>query len=432
MSARWALTFGVLVCIACGSKSTTPSRVAKAGVPVVETDRFPHKAHTGDNPQIRNWQGRGLFCADCHDAAAVVAGNVSRPGTNQHAPCDDCHKAEFEKPPGPMCKICHSSVDPTTLDKAASPLQPYPDRGITAVLASSFSHRLHLDADKMEGATGAHVGCGDCHARAGGENPLPIGHKACARCHEQVPRVKQKLPMNKCAGCHVQRDVDLKRGRRFIIGDLRFAHATHEKDRAGEAVSCTQCHTNVADSSNRDDMAVPAMERCATCHEDTQKSPDRVRMGNCGVCHGEIQSGSPPMNHGVTGAKPVDHTLLFRKNHGEAAAAKDANCRFCHTELHGKPEDSCFQCHQYQKPRDHDIIFRDDHGRAAEAESTRCAACHQPETCAACHSIPPRSHTPIAEFRLGGHAQLARFNLTSCLACHTYQDTCALCHRSVR
>jgi hypothetical protein len=98
----------------------------------------------------------------------------------------------------------------------------------------------------------------------------------------------------------------------------------------------------------------------------------------------------------------------------------------------GAAEDNCFQCHQVMKPRDHNLMFRDDHGREAQVDSTRCATCHAPETCAACHSIPPRSHTPIADFRLGGHAEQARFGLTQCLTCHTYETTCAKCHRGTR
>ncbi len=430
-----AIAIGAL---GCGpSKTTTPSRVARGGKTsiAVDTDRFPHGVHTGDKPEIRNWQGRGLFCADCHAADAVREGRVSRPGTNQHAPCDDCHKAEFGKPPGKLCKVCHVAVDPFT--KGQSPLQDYPERGATRVLASNFSHRLHLDKDKMESATGAHINCSDCHVRdAKSRDPQVPGHLQCARCHEQQPKVKGKLAMEKCAGCHPQRSVELTRGRRFITGDLKFAHSTHEVDKAGAPVACTTCHQGVDDSDERDDMAVPPMVRCAQCHEDSVRSPDRVRMANCGVCHGNIESGSPPGNHmvgagGDTG-RPLDHTMYFRKHHGEQAAKTNSNCRFCHTEVQGAREDSCFQCHLTMKPRDHTLVWRNDHGKEAEADGQRCTTCHAPETCVACHSVPPRSHTPLGDFRLGGHAELARFGLSSCLTCHTYEDTCSKCHRGTR
>jgi hypothetical protein len=402
--------------------------------------------HTGDKAEIRGWQGRGLGCADCHDTAAVREGKVARPGgtrepaVNQHAPCDDgkCHKREFEKAPGPMCRVCHVKVDPFSKGKESSPLQSYPERGATQALASSFSHQLHLDEDKMERASGAHVACKDCHERnEQSRDPEVPGHKACARCHEQAAKVKAALPMEKCAGCHPKANVELTRGRRFIKGDLRFAHSTHEKDKAGNEVACTSCHAGVDESAEREDMAIPAMERCAQCHEDSQRSPDRVRMDQCGVCHsGAIDQGNAPSNHMVSGSKggarPNDHTLHFRKNHSEQAAAKDSPCRRCHTELQGTREDTCFQCHQVMKPRDHNLIWRNDHGRDAQTDGTRCANCHAPETCAGCHSVPPRSHSPLGDFRNGGHAEQARFNLSSCLTCHTYEDTCVKCHRGTR
>lgn len=432
-------TLALIACAACvacssGRSSTTPSRaIGPGGSIAVDSDRFPHGVHTGEKPEIRQWQGRGLGCTDCHPADAVREGRVARPGTNQHAPCDDCHKAEFGKPPGKLCKVCHAEVDP--FRKGKSPLQSYPERGTTQTLASSFSHRLHLDRQKMEQATGAHVACVDCHERnEGTRDPMVPGHKACARCHDQSGKVKAALPMEKCAGCHPQRGVELNRGRIFIKGDLKFAHATHEKDRSGAAVQCTVCHAGVDASASREDMRLPPMVQCTQCHEDAKRSPDRVRMSNCAVCHASIDAGAPPANHGGggTGARPADHTLEFRKHHGEQAADPDSKCRFCHTEVQGAREDSCFQCHSVMRPRDHNVMFRDDHGREAQASADRCGSCHAPETCVACHSIPPRSHTPLGEFRLGGHAEQARFGLSSCLTCHTYETTCVKCHRGTR
>ena len=435
-----ALTLALVACgsgrgssVAPGSGVLGASPSGSIGSIAVDTDRFPHGAHTGARPEIRSFRGRGLACSDCHDTAAVREGRVARPGTDQHAPCDDCHKAEFGKPPGKLCKVCHTAVDP--FRKGASPLQRYPERGATQTLASAFSHRLHLDRSKMEQASGAHVACADCHERsADTRDPLVPGHKTCARCHEQAARVKARLPMEQCAGCHPQRNVELVRGRRFITGDLKFAHATHEKDLRGAAVACTVCHASVEASGAREDPQVPAMVACAQCHEDAKKSPDRVRMSNCAVCHARIESGAPPANHGgaAGGARPSDHTLEFRKHHGEQAADPESKCRFCHVEVQGAREDSCFQCHSVMRPRDHNLMFRDDHGREAQADASRCASCHAPETCVACHSIPPRSHTPLGEFRLGGHAEQARYGLSACLTCHTYEATCGKCHRGTR
>jgi hypothetical protein len=437
---RVVLVIGLVAAGCSGGSGSATIRTRSAGTTgsvAVLADRFPHALHTGNNPQIRGWQGRGLQCVDCHAAADVKAGRVARPGGSptgpsiqQHAPCDDCHRDEFAKPPGPLCKVCHVSVDPMV--KGASVMKAFPDTGIVQSLASTFSHRAHLDASKMEAAVGAHVSCTDCHERdATTGTPILPSHKQCLTCHDKAQTAKRALPMERCDGCHLRRDVEIARGRIFITGDLRFSHQRHETDQAGATIACTMCHENVADSSTREDMAVPAMARCAQCHEDAGRSPDRVRMARCGVCHATIQDGAPPTNHMMSGAVPTDHTLEFRTHHADQAIAKDANCRRCHP-VSGRPEDSCFQCHLAMRPRDHSVMFRDDHGREAEADATRCGTCHAPETCTACHSVPPRSHTPIAEFRQGGHAEQARFNLTACLTCHTYQTTCVQCHRGTR
>ena len=424
----WFVTMW-LALVACGSRSTVPGeRLAPPAE--VKTDRFPHELHSSARMK--------LGCVECHDAASVLAGKVARPGANQHAPCDDnkCHQAEFAKPPGALCRVCHASVDPTKA--GASPLQGYPERGATQVLSSSFSHRQHLDKGRMESEVGTHVTCTDCHARDAKQDPVLPGHAQCAQCHAS----KVKPVMTACEACHPTASVDTHRGRLFITGDLKFSHGGHVVDRKGQPVACTQCHDHVVDAGSKAEMAVPAMERCAQCHEDSDRTPDRVRMANCAVCHAAPNLAAAPPNHmiGAKGARPGDHTLEFRKHHADRAAAPQATCSRCHqrqgqapAEVTGStPEDSCFQCHQVMKPQDHNLMFRDDHGREAQADSSRCATCHTPETCVACHSVPPRSHTPLAEFRLGGHAQQARFGLTACLTCHTYETTCAKCHRGTR
>jgi hypothetical protein len=424
----------LLLAGACGKGARTPA-AGRGGSIAVDTDRFPHAVHTGDDPRIRGYQGRGLGCADCHPAAAVLRGEIARPGADQHAPCDTCHREEFFKPPGKLCKVCHASVEPRATGQ--SPLQPYPERGLTRALAAEFSHAGHLDKAAMDAAVGHHVGCADCHARdAASRDPVLPGHAQCAPCHEGQVAAKRALPMDACQRCHPARDVELIRGRRFITGDLVFAHATHERDASGAAIACDTCHADVPASDDAADLSVPTMQRCATCHEDAGKTPDRVRIARCEVCHTAITSGQPPASHGgmAGGADlPEDHTLEFRREHRDQAAAKDAQCRFCHEEVTASGRDTCFQCHETMRPRDHRLGWSEDaHGREAQVDGDRCASCHQADYCTACHSVPPRSHQPYEEFRLGGHGEAARFDPTSCMACHTAQGTCLDCHRGAR
>jgi hypothetical protein len=435
-----ALSVGGAIALGgCGSKGATTSATGRGPSIAVDSDRFPHALHTGSDPRIRGYQGKGLECGDCHPAEAVIKGEVSRPGKNQHAPCDDCHRDEFYEPPGALCKVCHTAVEIRAMGQ--SPLQPYPDRGLSKLLASEFSHAGHLDAAAMEKDVGFHVGCDDCHVRDAKRDPQLPGHAQCARCHEGEAGAKAKLPMTACTKCHPARDVELKRGRVFITGDLVFAHATHEKDSQGQPIACATCHAEIPTSDASDKVSVPTMQRCAVCHEDASKTPDRVRIARCETCHTSIASGTPPGSHMAGGASstmaagdlPEDHNLEFRTNHGDQASNPRANCRFCHTELNATGRDACAQCHETMRPRDHKLAWREDaHGREAQVDGDRCASCHQADYCTACHLVPPRSHQPYEEFRLGGHADAARFDNTSCMACHTAEDTCSDCHRSRR
>ena len=418
-----------------GAGGAASNRAAASRSIPADTDRFPHGLHTGNDPRIRGYKGRGLVCTDCHPAAEVAAGRTSRPGTNQHAPCDDCHKAEFYKPPGAFCRVCHVKINPRV--QGATTMQPYPVRGHRQALASRFSHALHLDSAKMDAEAGFHLGCSDCHQRdATSRDPMLPGHKQCARCHGagRTGAAHKALALENCAGCHPQRDIELARGRLLITGDLTFAHKDHEHDMGGKLIPCQTCHEDIRRSQRPDDVSVPRMQRCAICHEDSQRTPEKFRIARCETCHSSIMSGRAPANHMVgTRELPEDHTIEFRHDHAEQAAAKNANCRFCHEGLSGSPKDSCFQCHEQMKPRDHGLSWREDeHGHEAEIDRERCATCHRADYCTACHSIPPRSHQPYEEFRLGGHADAARFELSSCMACHTYQATCSDCHRGQR
>lgn len=447
----FVLLIALIAAGACkGAKSTMSSRSAPPSVPPsvspsvpVDTDRFPHALHSGDDdPRIAGYnQGKGLVCIDCHPQDAVMRGESARPGQRHHAPCDECHEDEFYKPPGRFCAVCHDSVD--LLGAKRVTMQPYPERGFRRVLASRFSHRAHLDAEGMESAMGFHLSCSDCHQRdASSRDPMLPGHAQCARCHSKEGRAHRALSMGSCAGCHETRKVDLTRGRIFITGDLTFAHASHERDASGAGIGCEQCHDDVRSSRSVADTSVPRMMRCAVCHEDGDKTPDRVRIARCEVCHSAIRDGLTPTNHmiggGVVGhasgsAPPEDHTIEFRTNHGEQAGSPDARCSYCHEGMMSGGRDTCFQCHTVMRPRDHNLGWRtDSHGREAAADRDRCATCHVADECVACHSVPPRSHQPMAEFRLGGHKDAARFDTRSCFACHTYEDTCSNCHREAR
>jgi hypothetical protein len=377
---------------------------------------------------LHSEQKGGAACSECHVLADAATGRLTRPGSDQHAPCDRCHKDKFFQPPGKFCQTCHVKVDPRVNAPTTSPseMQPWPPAGAVRRYAAVFNHKSHLDNEKMEAKLGFHAGCSDCHVRKEGEERAQLaGHPACAACHGKAGA---KITMNDCRACHVSDAVAVPQGRRFITGDLTFSHARHEKDKNGAPIFCGSCHGAVGDATDVEHIMLPAMVDCAKCHEDPQRTGNDKRIANCTLCHRQISAGVAPRNHLGTGS-PDTHTIAFRSDHAAAAKDPQARCRFCHGGLSSTTLDNCHECHTVMKPRDHSLRWATyDHGPEAVASRERCATCHEADYCARCHSQRPRSHTPYDSFVNGGHGVEARLNMRTCLACHTFDNTCIRCH----
>jgi hypothetical protein len=382
---------------------------------------FDHAQHSGQSA-----------CTDCHGLTDPATGRLTRPGANQHAPCDGCHKKEFFRPPTDFCRVCHANVDPRA--PGQSPLLDWPPPGAQRRRSSQFNHRMHLDSEAMEKRLGFHVGCRDCHLRKEGEEKAAMaGHVACATCHGgqavKPGATPPPITMADCQKCHQSEALIEPKGRRMITGDLKFSHVKHERDLQGNAIACIECHRAVKDTTAVDNIMLPAMVDCAHCHEDPKRTGPDKRMANCGTCHSEISAGVAPRDH-LGASAPDNHTLRFRHDHADAARSPEARCRFCHGGMSSTTKDNCFECHVVMKPRDHTLRWSTtDHGPEAAMDRQRCAMCHEADYCSRCHSQRPRSHVPFESFVNGGHATEARLNLRSCMACHTFEETCGKCHQ---
>lgn len=452
----------LLTLAACeGSGQVKPDK------PLLDTGPFSHEVHlaVGGEVSAAN-KGAALECKSCHLIGERFA--VLRPGTDQHAPCDSCHADAFYAPPGVLCATCHIQVNP--LVEGKSPVQSYPRRERVAQLLSRFDHALHLDAGKVKGKDGA-LACKSCHKVEGGEDAYATfpTHEDCADCHAPTDQGGQGVApvLTQCAGCHAQNGPG--KARRFIQNDIRFTHGKHTTDANGKAIACETCHYEVKKSTSSYDTVLPLMADCARCHEDSSRTPDRVRISECGVCHtGAVDSIKLPGNHtaqrelpatperalslrdltpngeplladkdGVVpvqqgklnpAKRPDDHTPIFRSRHAEAASSRDAKCGYCHTGLSGSAKDSCTDCHAVMRPKSHSLRFRNtEHGRLAAANARACATCHEVDFCTECHKIAPPNHSPLATFRYR-HERAARFNPRSCMTCHTFESTCQDCH----
>ena len=222
----------------------------------------------------------GSPASTCHPARAVAAGQVRPPGVDGHAPCDrsGCHRKAFTRPPGPLCRVCHESVDPT--GARPSPLRDYPPTGAWRAEPSRFSHAVHLDKGKMERAVGFHVACEDCHA-PGGAYPGVGGHAECARCHAAEVGLHGAPTMADCAGCHAP-GVAERNPRRLIRGDLRFDHRRHVDRPPRQA-------DRVRDLPRRDRVRDLGHRPPAAADRGVRRLPRRLRPGPGDPAHADLR-----------------------------------------------------------------------------------------------------------------------------------------------
>jgi hypothetical protein len=303
-----------------------------------------------------------------------------------------------------------------------------------------FSHTLHV---KDQG-----VACADCHTMAkastkSADHLLP-NHESCQSCHEE------QLSSD-CAYCHTNPDniVAAPHPDRELI----FSHEAH----AGtQNISCETCHAGLDDATKAATGNYPAMATCTTCHS------GKAASTNCESCHTNFTSLVPP-----------DHiSTNFRKEHSKLTrvGALDVECASCHT------ESFCQDCHtgtevrgffgsgdlmsdpsarsftkdspkQLRLQQAHSLNYRFTHGIDAKSKDVECSSCHETQSfCVECHeaggnitqpSFKPSTHrkagfATIGKGSGGGlHAELARRDLESCIACHDVEGSdpvCLTCH----
>ncbi|HEY0194230.1 MAG TPA: hypothetical protein VGC42_24110 [Kofleriaceae bacterium] len=398
----------MLILLVAVVAACAPPRTLDAPQPPADPTRLSHARHAQ------------IACADCHRGAA-------RPGADDHAPCDDgkCHRTDFTGAPTPLCQVCHTQI---TAGPLVAPLRRYPVDDPWQAEPPRFSHQRHLDGKAMERRVGFHVTCTDCHTRGDAALARP-DHAACTRCHAGEVGLANAPKMTDCTACHTP-GAQLRVRRRLIHDDLKFDHVQHRTDRRGQVIRCEECHAQTQRATGASDHAPPRVENCVTCHDDSARTPVTLRMRICETCHTRVTenlASIAPRSHLPLTERPLDHTLAFRRDHGEAAERDATRCATCHTQMSGNPHQACDECHQSMLPADHRITWRElDHGTEAVADRERCARCHVVEFCTACHRQRPRSHGFAGTF-YADHGRSARIDPRSCMTCHG-ESFCAPCH----
>lgn len=303
-----------------------------------------------------------------------------------------------------------------------------------------FSHTFHV---KEQG-----IACEDCHTAAKtsklSSDTLLGNHDVCKTCHDDQIS-------NNCLYCHTTQEniVPIKRPEREII----FSHELHI---VGHNMKCEVCHAGMDTVVYATSRNMPQMVTCMNCHSEEKVST------NCETCHTDFVS-----------LVPEDHLATdFRKDHKKLTrlGIQDASCKTCHA------ESFCQDCHtgselqgftstkdlmadpsprtstkdspkQLRLQQVHGLNYRFTHGIDAKSKLLDCYSCHEQQTfCVSCHEaggninqqkFKPESHnvagfTTIGRGSGGGrHAELARRDLESCMACHDVQGNdpvCLQCH----
>lgn len=301
-----------------------------------------------------------------------------------------------------------------------------------------FSHQFHIKEGIAE--------CTLCHEAAATSTSASddlLGTMAtCGACHD-VEDPEQ------CTKCHYGENYV---GYTPVSRDIIFPHAVH----VGQGMECTTCHQGLENVDYGSDANLPEMATCYTCHNDQKQT------NQCESCH---------LNF-VT-LIPGDHRASnFLRSHRQTTrlGGLDVSCQTCHTER------LCQDCHldgglkasgpggdlmtdprPKTTPLDspekmtlqmaHELNYRFTHGMDARGRSADCVACHSQQTfCAPCHeaggnvtqgNLRPATHlvpgyTTIGRGTGGGlHAEQARRDMESCIACHDIEGrdpVCLTCH----
>ena len=259
-----------------------------------------------------------------------------------------------------------------------------------------FQHGMHVDLE-----------CADCHMAAktsmtGSDNLMPT-HDQCMDCHDVDSD-------DECATCHIG---DPDAGPVIDKYSKKFSHKAH----ADADLACAACHEDLDGPVEAGVMGhFPGMEACMQCHTDKLVSND------CLICHTADEE-----------LRPQDHMQDWLTLHGAAAAESQTSCAVCHSTA-----DDCQSCHNgdaISNPHPKNYISR--HGQEAHLSDLRCGVCHeQRDFCNECHramNVLPAGHyrSDWATASGGVHADEAKFDLESCMACHDTPGTtpvCATCH----
>jgi hypothetical protein len=252
------------------------------------------------------------------------------------------------------------------------------------------------------------------------------------------------------------------------VSGLIFDHSLHAD------LECTDCHPDVAASTDVVDHNIPSMDVCADCHDIEDESSCGLCHRNtddpgvylrekyivefnhqqhltedvrCADCHGtkivlpghsrcaschsrELTSGRCSPCHSSEMTLATIHPPQWQQQHSDAAISEPEYCNECH-----QSDNTCLDCHRGDNVTGwiHDKNYIYTHGLDAGSKRFDCTNCHdQRSFCNDCHereNLLPLLHSTVAW--LNDHGRAARRDIENCVSCHDSDDpTCGRsgCH----
>jgi len=357
--------------------------------------RFTHQGHARAF-RTRAGTDTSLACMNCHGEKGAPWMQVARPIP---ARCLDCHGilAPHRQAPDTACATCHLPLpEATGLTRERIAGFPKPSSHDAPDFMTETGHgRLAQPVQAESRSFAIAPSCATCHAR-----------DFCLQCHVNAPEV----PVIQALGSDP---------RSTAIAVALRPPASHQKSgfqrSHGEASRrapgyCATCHTR---------------ESCATCHRTTGES---------------VAAALPPAGPGRSAGAQVQrhlpdwHSPKFVARHGPTASADLTRCNACHA------RSECLDCHRPNAGSTgtfHPAGFLAGHPAAAYGRRNDCSQCHNPQAfCTDCHVRSGfQSHNGLLQGQyhdagnafLLNHGRAARFNLESCVTCHSEKD-CMTCH----
>jgi len=335
-----------------------------------------------------------LACMTCHGEAGAPWMQVARPVPAQ---CLDCHGVQLAhfQAPDTACVTCHVPLpEATDLPRERIADFPEPDSHRAPDFMSGQHGRLAQPVSIGDRQFPVAPSCATCHAR-----------DFCLECHvnaPEVPVIQALAPDARSTAIAVALEPPASHA------DRRFLSSHGRQSRDAQA-TCATCHTT---------------ESCSTCHRSAVTVAQALHAPGPGRASGAQ----------IDLRRPEWHDRGFRDQHGAVASANPETCSSCHVRA------ECLDCHRPNPgagERYHPAGFLARHPAAASGRQNDCSECHNPAAfCSSCHTqagfrskrglLQGEYHDAGNAFLLN-HGRAARFNLESCVTCHSESD-CLTCH----